>query len=117
MINKDKYLKNNVSAEELAREIVKYYFRTSTPINLESTIREFFNKEATPTLTEDERVILKNIDTRRYPTIKRTKIGEIIVISNAKCGDDIMCYLYCYDHLFKFIKERRRILNTRIIRG
>ena len=115
MTNAEKYLKDNVSVEEFAQKLhISMCSNPESDFSYKSAIITFLKEQVQPTLTEDERVILRNIDTRRYPTIKRTKIGEIIVISNAKCGDDIICYLYCYDHLFQFIKERRRILNRRI---
>ena len=116
MTNAEKYLKDEVNVEEFVNELQKYYsnyidkkgYSGVQDLNKYIVI-DFFNAPVQPTLIEDERVILRNIDTRLYPTIKRTKMGEIIVISNAKCGDDIICYMYCYDHLFQFIKERRRI--------
>lgn len=100
--NAEIFLKEGVSVEEYCKAIDNYVKGNGYSGRMSE---EFLNAPVTPILTEDERVILRNIDTRQYPTIKRTKIGEIIVISNAKCGDDIICYLYCYDHLFQFIKN------------
>lgn len=110
MTNERKFLNNNVSAYEFSMAFNLWCFNNKgLGTSQADKMQLFLNSEVKPTLTEDERVILRNIDTRQYPTIKRTRIGEIIVISNAKCGDDIICYMYCYDHLFQFIKERRRI--------
>ena len=59
-------------------------------------------------LTEDERVILRNIQKGllRKGIISRTKTGELLVYIQ-ETGEIIE--LYIFNHLFQFIKERRRI--------
>lgn len=108
MTNADKYLKDEVSVEELARELEKWYFkierRQEKPYNL---IADFMRTTITPTLTEDERVILRNIAyDSEYKYIYRS-LGMLYLSENKT--------LTCVDrlpgmhHLFQFIKERRRI--------
>ena len=101
MTNKDKYLKDNVSVEELAKTMIEDNIFDFT----EEDIIAFFNKNITPTLTEDERVILRNIDNYRYEKIKRVK--GILVLFNVFTRENEETPFA--DNLFQFIKERRRI--------
>lgn len=78
---------------------------------LKETLVRFFKKERKPTLTDDERVILRNL-WHRFDIIKRLESGLLVVEYQGLTRADINIF----DHLFKFIKERRRILNRRIIR-
>ena len=105
MTNKDKYLKDNVSVEKLANEFQKWCIANNN-IETQTYYNEmvgFLNEHITPTLTEDERVILRNI-APLYKTIERDSDQDILVFSK----DGINTHLP-YNHLFQFIKERRRI--------
>jgi len=75
---------------------------------LKETLEAFFKKERKPKpeLTEDERVILRNLH-EEYKHIKRNEMGNLYI------GVD---YFGMYDNLFQFIKERRRILNRGVVR-
>ena len=70
-------------------------------------LREFLMKPVTPTLTEDERVILRNID-KAYRYIHR-EYGNLRVSLEDKGLESESFDMY--DNLFQFIKERRRIRN------
>lgn len=60
-----------------------------------------------PTLTEDERVILRNVS-KDYQYIERD--DECLWVRGIDKDDFYnTCYFKCFDHLFQFIKERRRI--------
>ena len=110
MTNTDKYLKEGVSVEELAGKIHCALLTSSeSAFSYKVVIKKFFNAPITPKLTEDERVILRNID-KDLKTISRYDNG--LYLHFAKQGK---MYFYMYNHLFQFIKERRRILNRRII--
>lgn len=111
MTNEDKYLKDGVSVEELANEIARID-QMNLGGSTYNAVKRFFNLPAI-TLTEDERVILRNIDTDYYTTIK--KMGETLYIVNKEDEHKEIEYMF-KDHLFQFIKERRRIQHTRIIR-
>ena len=61
-----------------------------------------------PHLTEDERVILRNIDQSNFKTIGRNKFSLYLGYAHEEEKD---CFInYLYHSLFQFIKERRRIL-------
>ncbi len=64
MTNAEKYLKDGVDIKQMATEMVDYFnFPPYEGIG-EGSIEAFFDKEIRPTLTEDERAILGNIDKR-----------------------------------------------------
>ena len=109
MTNKDKFLRDGVSVEEFARDIFKNANISQLeyiPVIDENSLKRYLRKQNTPTLTEDERVILRNID-KEYDKIGRQD-GEIMLRDN---GDYLSAWLHFrgYNHLFQFIQERRRI--------
>ena len=59
-------------------------------------------KTSAPTLTEDERVILRNI-------MFLTKIGKDRTSIYVATKENSIYRLGVFNHLFQFIKERRRI--------
>lgn len=112
MTNADKYLKEGISAEEFVEAIEKEY-----PYDIEigfGDIQEFLNAPAKPTLTEDERVVLRNIKNEEYKntigregdtTYQKGKLYLRSKYSEAKA----FAISTLYNHLFQFIEERRRI--------
>ena len=65
-----------------------------------------------PTLTEDERVILRNIPTKYWQKICRDNYGVLEIRGENEEIDfhtDNISDFDEYNHLFQFIKERRRI--------
>lgn len=112
MTNKDKYLKDNVSVEEIVNAIYDWYREKimvleperSILIDQSEKLLKFFNAPITPTLTDDERVLLRNIK-NDYDTIERTSFGSLKIVKNNEGYTDF----YEFNHLFQFIKERRRI--------
>ena len=114
MTNAEKYLKDGVTIKEFAVEITKqiskwdelsYYSN-----NIENDIIDFLSTEAKPTLTEDERVILKNMDTKNYTHLYRT--DNLIFLKNKKEH----LYWIPFSNNFQFIKERRRIRDKGVTR-
>ena len=114
MTRADKYLKEGIDYLNLAREIDQYCYDNETPdedtgLSTEELVSMFFEEEIKPTLTEDERVILRNIN---YMRIGRDKLGRIYVqdkfINSVREAN-----LNVFNHLFQFIKERRRIFYWR----
>ena len=79
-----------------------------------ASINCWLNEQVKPTLTEDERVILRNL---RYEkgAYEYTKIGRTELDSEENCdlilidSDNESVWWGEYGHLFQFIKERRRI--------
>ena len=116
MTNTDKWLKDNVNVEELVKELCfKFYEKrvanyAQDKITIQEVLTNYFNEEATPTLTEDERVILKNIDKHFYTKIYR---NECLFLRGEHTSDLVFTQ---YDHLFQFIQERRGVRNKRVIR-
>ena len=119
MTNAEKYLKEGVDVWQLANEIKKYSENTIQlmPFNIE----EFFKQQVKPTLTEDERVILKNLRCEKG-AYEYTKIGRTDLDSEGNCdlilidSDDESVWWGEYGHLFQFIKERRRIRDKGAIK-
>ena len=112
MTNKDYFLKDNVSVEELIKQL--YEVQDNNYNTNMFNCKKFFEQEATPTLTEDERVILRNID-KNYSTIGRKLGGALYLRLKSKIALD-STFEDFFGNLFQFIKERRRIRDTRIIR-
>lgn len=106
MTNSEKYLKDEVNVEEFLNAIIEHCSKSS-----KNSIETFLRAEVKSTLTEDERVILRNIDTM-YKYIYR-EYGSLRV-SLRKNGEESEIFAM-YDRLFKFIKERRRIRNKGVI--
>lgn len=124
MTNGEKYLKDGVDVEELIQELLQVqFFYIATDVD-KARLETFFKAEAKPTLTEDEKVILRNIkihDCSKVYSLKITRdcdnglwlkvegksnkikrLGIFIDINSSISIDQ-------YSHLFKFIKDRRRI--------
>ena len=73
MTNAEKYLKDGTDLCELIRKIADYKPKLETSDNVYAKMQEFFCEPATPTLTEDERVILRNISSHKCDKIRRKK--------------------------------------------
>lgn len=107
MTNADKYLKDGKVTEELIGEM-----ETSLCVPY-CEVANFWNKQIKPTLTEDERVILRNLD-EKWTYIYRDRWGIICLVDFKLDKEEIKNGDYgiefeAYNHLFQFIKERRRI--------
>lgn len=90
---------------ELYKDFEKYLSRNLLSNNWESFER-FMLEETKPTLTEDERVILRNIN-KNFRYISRDDSDLFISIKRHNEEEE---FFYAFNHLFQFIKERRRIL-------
>lgn len=118
MTNAEKYLKEGVSAEEFVKAVWGSCYNIPEAegdknykncMMYGATIERWLNELTKPTLTEDERVILRNIN-KKFNRIERNKFGFLILTENGceKIGE-AMHTLNAFNHLFQFIKERRRI--------
>ena len=105
MTNAEKYLKDSVAITEFIIAFRKWYYGEERIIRpAEKDIENFLREKAQPTLTEDERVILRNLE-NFYSSIRRN-------FENIQIYDDISNEWepsQFNDNLFQFIKERRRI--------
>ena len=115
MTNAEKYLKDGVSVEELAKEVELYIAEEyPTSFIFPKSIENYFKAEAKPTLTEDERVILRNININEYNYIARNEQGSLFLVYKSQQVRGLSCTSYIFGqifgtNLFQFIKERRRI--------
>ena len=101
MTNKDKYLKDNIKENDFADMCVYLTRYFDNKISMQK-VAEFFKEQIKPTLTEDERVILRNI-------MFLTKIGKDRTSIYVATKENSIYRLGVFNHLFQFIKERRRI--------
>lgn len=110
MTNAEKYLKEG-KAHEFSVEFNKYMKKQGYAEEIFQDIVIFLATPVQPTLTEDERVILRNIDKNgKYTTIKRDEdIDLMLSYDDEKLLQTFYKNFDMYNHLFQFIKERRRI--------
>lgn len=110
MTNAEKYLKDGVDVEELSNGIVMFEVKEigwQIAENEKDRIKRFFEQSLKPTLTEDEKVILRNI--KPYTHIRRTDNGELRIYYYTTETLTSGHSMSEYNHLFQFIKPRRRI--------
>lgn len=115
MTNADKYLKDGVSAEEFARIILEDTIFNPT----QEDIIAFLNKPCKPTLTEDERVILRNIDENEYQKIARQD-GALFLINDNVYGGRDTCYMFGIifkSDLFQFVKNGEEYEIAKLLKG
>ena len=112
MTNAEKFLKDDVSVREFRNKLTEFFWDKlglyeGNEEQIYTIIGDFLDSIEQPTLTEDERVILRNIDQSNFKTIGRNKFSLYLGYAHAEEKD---CFInYLYHSLFKFIKERRRI--------
>jgi len=99
MTNVEKYLKDGVDIEELYKDLKE---ECGNRAIYPESMKRFFKKLIKPTLTEDEKVILRNIE--NYKEIGRDNDGDLYLQYNCKCFINSF-----FGHLFQFIQLRRRI--------
>ena len=102
----DKYLKENVSIDEFTFKFDEWHIKNSDIKGYGEALFRFLQESAKPTLTEDERVILRNLK-KDYITLKRGKWGNLFIAKEPdENGVRETNYLEFKDNLFQFIKER-----------
>lgn len=109
MTNAQKFLKDGVDIENFTNSLCRFVENWE----LRNGIKNFLKKEVKPTLTADERVILRNIPTKYWQKICRDNYGVLEIRGESEEIDfhtDNISDFDEYNHLFQFIKERRRIL-------
>lgn len=116
MTNAEKYLKEGVENIESLIQDFFHFIGCVEDSNRYNDIYQFFLNKAEPTLTEDERVILRNIDKDFYKFIGRQ--AEMLYVSRTAhyFNTDSFDNYFGNGCLFQFIKERRRIRDKRIIK-
>lgn len=110
MTNAEKYRLTGIEAYNLSQELGEYLtIEKKAEGVFVSDINSYFVRATKPTLTADERVILRNID-KKYKYIGRSSKEDKLIYLYVNIEDGWKPHvLEEYDHLFQFIKERRRI--------
>ena len=119
MTNKDKFLKDGVSEYDFT----EFVFNNGNIYCEAGKADECYIKKldllhllqqpVKPTLTEDERVILRNVQLRAfssYRVIGKDNHNQLYLADTSKAIDKFYGFGQYFGHLFKSIKERRRIL-------
>lgn len=107
MTNAEKYLKDEVSIRKFREELAQFIFDElgfydGTEETINEVIGDFLYTIEKPQLTEDERVILRNIHIGVFDKIGRAKNGNLFL--TYEDDRDTEDFWWC-DHLFQFIKE------------
>lgn len=96
MTNREKYLKKDVDPSNLIEACIEYYYKHKEEEgDFGESFVKYMNEPATQKLTEDEKVILRNLH-EEYKRIRRNEMGNLYI------GVD---YFGMYDNLFQFIKN------------
>lgn len=106
MTNADKYLKVGADRGEFICGLRDYLGNHRDNYDMSNLINNYLNKPVKPTLTEDEKVILRNIDSD-YTSIGKEHHGWLYVKDESDI--EFRGFDNLYHHLFQFIKPRRRI--------
>lgn len=124
MTNAEVYIGDEDLIDQFIDEFNEFVIKNSknaTP--LRELIEQFFKQERKPTLTEDERVILRNIKNDNYGKYigrgDSSKVNTPALWTLYLRGDDeSKAYSIgtMFNHLFQFIKERRRIRDKGVIK-
>lgn len=109
MTNAEKYLKDGVDIGELENVYRKYILARLPYLDVDGAVslRQFLLEPCKPTLTEDERVILKFIENFDY--IGRDEKGLYYKLQDENIKEKTAVIYNLTTNLFQFIKERRRI--------
>jgi len=115
LTNSEKYLKDGVDVEELYNDLKLYNEKIKSVTNYYTRdlslkfLKEFLKQPVKPTLTEDEKVILRNIEFKDYNYIGRNTSGDLYVHYGKNDSFNGTWFIMFKKSLFKFIQPRRRI--------
>ncbi len=113
MTNAEYFLKDEVSAREFREKLAQFIFEeVGFYEGTEEAIGDFLDMIKKPTLTEVERVILKNVE-KKYVTVRR--IGWNIQV-DTEDKEEFAC-ICAFNHLFKFIKEGEEYNIEELLKG
>ena len=108
MTNAKKYLKDGVNTKELSTAILEFNKEHNNQTFYEN-MYDFWNSSFKHTLTEDEEVILRNIEFKNYVVIGRKESGDLYVNDKEKDSFNGTWFIMFKKHLFQFIQPRRRV--------
>lgn len=112
MTNAERFIGDEDEIDTFIEEVADFFVKEEGFYNKEyikNVLIDFFKQSVIPALTEDERVILRNMEFKDYNIIGRKESGDLYV--NYKENDSFngVLLIMFKKHLFQFIKERRRI--------
>lgn len=116
MTNAEKYIKEelvNTQGERFVYEYKEWLKKqkrfSSVDIDRQETLlSKFLCEQVKPTLTEDEKVILRHINRKEIDRIGKHQCGDLILLYKDG-GFYMISKNFNYDDLFQFIQPRRRI--------
>lgn len=111
MTNAEKYLKDEASVEEFLNAVIEHCSKSA-----KNSIETFLKAPIQPTLTEDEKVILRNID-KKYNTIGRNADGDLVVGNNGINNGINWSYADIFNELFQFIREEEEYSTEELLKG
>lgn len=126
MTNGEKFLKDGISAREFREKLAQFIFYelglyAGTEEAIDEVIGDFLDMIEKPTLTEDERVILRNIkDKPRY--IAREKDYRLMAYDKVEKDGTSRSYengkeMSSFSHLFQFIKNGEEYSIEELLKG
>lgn len=115
MTNAEYYLKEEADTTQLADELYHTFndIENKFPY-VKGMIMDFFNFKRQPTLTEDERAILRYVD-NRYTHIERN--DGLFLIDYETEHLPIQLSFEMYSHLFQFIKNGEEYSIEELLKG
>lgn len=111
MTNADKYGMDEDEVNELTDKFEEWHKNNTDVRRYGEALYRFLQAEVKPTLTEDEKVILRNIN-KDYEFIgkdDRSYLYMRVLSDNGNFGDRVTGVDFLFPNLFQFIKPRRRI--------
>lgn len=108
MTNAEKYLKDKVSIEEIAKEFESFCEALKEHhilLTFKQEMKEFLNCENKVILSENEKIILMNIkEAKKIGRAFSSGLGELYIVT--KTGERIVVYFNkLFGHLFQSIKN------------
>ena len=117
MTNADKYLKDGVDVIDFTCKFANYLHNHQGELLSHNKkapreqLYEFLASKVKPTLSEEEKVILRNLP-KKYEFIGRNNHSILQLSKISKIKEDCYCdeeIDELFNHLFQFIQPRRRI--------
>lgn len=106
MTNADKYLKDGIDVGDFWNDFIDYIDEHSLGFNA-NNFETFLNDNVKPTLTEDEKVILRNTN-KDYEFIGRDDRSYLymrVFPDNGNFGDRVTGIDFIFPNLFQFINR------------
>jgi len=112
MTNAEKFLKDGVDIKEMANGINEAYLDSYVEEDLIDCIYRWFETKTKPTLTEDERAILKSVP-EGFKSIMRNEHGNLKLIT---CYDSY-CEFWIFNGSFQFIRNGEEYIIKELLDG